>query len=688
MANTYTIRAGDNLTKIASQYGTTVQGLQSLNPTITNPNVIMAGASLNVPGAAPAVYSSNPAANQVSGNQSTLMSYQRNFTPVPQTNSSSVGSTTSSKPTVTTPAGTSSAPTGNPLSVTSTNPALQSIIDQANNLIKTSGVQLSPENQALLNQINGIDTDIKSNVADAQTASNNNQYQSLNDYIKQAQELETKRDTAIQELTKQLGPLRDRYMASLAPSALENDLGNQLAGINKKIADFDVSTQEGQLNEFGLGRPLALSTGRAERLGQQAALTRTSYVNEANALLTRLGLAQEARTAESKGLAAGLGFLADDIELQGKAYDRLQTQEQNVFNRFKDLNTIQRQNAADMLESLKGYDPSKLSSEVRTQIAQIAEQRGIPSDAIFAGLQTQFDEQQLNILTKKGDMALQQAQIRNINSQIVERGAGDGDITFSGATKPTKTFEEFIKEKGQELKQSIVNKEKYRPEYEEKYGSGSAVDYSAILNTILGSGKFTKDQAKAVKNSVLNGEDPFTVIKNQAKNIAGATEGRQIANYEIAKQQLQDVESLLGSYYANGGKTSLLKGKYEKVVNKLGEVKDPKLVEIATQISSALQIYRNAVSGTAYSVQEGKDIESIFPGINKSEGLNKAILRGRMAAFDSSIDGSYKAILGNGYEALKKANEPKPTTSAEEPTRVYKGQTYTWNAQRNGWQLQ
>ncbi|MED1094716.1 LysM domain-containing protein [Bacillus capparidis] len=43
----YTIKAGDNLTKIAKKYSTSVQRLQSLN-NIKNPNVIIAGKKIRV----------------------------------------------------------------------------------------------------------------------------------------------------------------------------------------------------------------------------------------------------------------------------------------------------------------------------------------------------------------------------------------------------------------------------------------------------------------------------------------------------------------------------------------------------------------------------------------------------------------------------------------------------------------
>lgn len=49
--STYTIKSGDTLSGIASKYGTDVSTLMSLNPYITNANLIYAGKTLNLPGA-------------------------------------------------------------------------------------------------------------------------------------------------------------------------------------------------------------------------------------------------------------------------------------------------------------------------------------------------------------------------------------------------------------------------------------------------------------------------------------------------------------------------------------------------------------------------------------------------------------------------------------------------------------
>ena len=47
----YTIKSGDTLSKIARDNNTTVADLQRANPSITNPNLIYAGNTINIPDA-------------------------------------------------------------------------------------------------------------------------------------------------------------------------------------------------------------------------------------------------------------------------------------------------------------------------------------------------------------------------------------------------------------------------------------------------------------------------------------------------------------------------------------------------------------------------------------------------------------------------------------------------------------
>lgn len=179
--------------------------------------------------------------------------------------------------------------------------------------------------------------------------------------------------------------------------------------------------------------------------------------------------------------------------------------------------------------------------------------------------------------------------------------------------------------------------------------------YTNAINTILGSAKFSKDQAKAVKTAIENGEDPLAVIKNNAKNIMGQTLATDLDKAETAKAQLEAIDRSLKKYYANGGDTGIFKGNYEKTLNKLGETKDPKLVGIATEIALAMQAYRLAVTGTAASVQEDARIDNVFPGITSGQVLNNARTQATIRSFDTKIDQAYRNTLGSNYDALKKS---------------------------------
>jgi hypothetical protein len=188
-------------------------------------------------------------------------------------------------------------------------------------------------------------------------------------------------------------------------------------------------------------------------------------------------------------------------------------------------------------------------------------------------------------------------------------------------------------------------------------GGGIKGKNSGIAETIIASGKFTAQQASSIRNAINNGEDPVAVIKNNAKNIMGQTLATDLDKAETALSQLESIDSVLKDYYAKGGKTDIFKGNYEKVLNKLGEVKDPKLVEIATEIALAMQAYRLAVTGTAASVQEDARIDNVFPGITDGEILNNAKTKATIKSFNNKIDSSYRNTLGSAYDSLKQVEK-------------------------------
>ena len=195
---------------------------------------------------------------------------------------------------------------------------------------------------------------------------------------------------------------------------------------------------------------------------------------------------------------------------------------------------------------------------------------------------------------------------------------------------------------------------------------------SAIAEQVIASWSFTKTQADAIRNSIKNWENPEAVIKNQAKNLMTAADKSNTQWIEQALWQMNSLQSALTSFYNAGWDTNLLKWKYEEVLNNLGEVSDPKLVTLATQIQRSLQSYRKNITGTAYGIQEWQDIEKVFPGIKKWKILNDAITEGNIKSMQSDIDNAYISVLYWAYDKIKSpvSNAKSSVSMANNPTTV------------------
>ena len=225
-----------------------------------------------------------------------------------------------------------------------------------------------------------------------------------------------------------------------------------------------------------------------------------------------------------------------------------------------------------------------------------------------------------------------------------------------------------------DLKSRILSRQKIEENNQSggtSYGFGS----NPALDVILGSGKFTKDQKNLIIQSIQSGSDPTTVILNQAKGLMNGPEATSVTKSEQALASMQSLDSLLKQYYSNGGKTSLLSGTYENVLNKLGTLKDPKLVGIGVSIATALQKYRNAVSGTAFSVQEGREMKSVFPSITNTQGLNDVITQARINSLKDEVDSAYRLVLGSAYDSLQQNG----TGGSTGDIRVINGQQFKLN---------
>lgn len=412
-----------------------------------------------------------------------------------------------------------------------------------------------------------------------------------------------------------------------------NDLNTQLQGLNDQAtalqneASYTIPNQE-QLNAEGRGitagglAPIQASDLRKNQIKQGAIATQALTVKSAlygaqgNLLLAK-DAADKAATAQYEDQQrqidyekAQLDAIAPQLNKEEKAQAAIQTakladRQAQIDNAKEDKKTI----IALATAALKN-NPNDPTAQYAAQQALAESNQQQPNLQKVLGLIGKYQSDPIATEQAIASLAYTRAQTAKLRADTA--AAGVPSITNPDATK-----------------------------------------YAGALSVILGSTKLTKEQKLTLVNEVNNGADPVAILKNQAKQVMTGANQTKVESYETAQESLKNIAANLDAFYAAGGKTNIVAGNYEKAINKLGEVNDPKLVELATQIQQGLQIYRNAVSGTAYSVQEGADIASIFPGIQKGQLLNNSIIAGRLRAFDDGIDGAYRGVLGSTYDDLK-----------------------------------
>jgi hypothetical protein len=150
---------------------------------------------------------------------------------------------------------------------------------------------------------------------------------------------------------------------------------------------------------------------------------------------------------------------------------------------------------------------------------------------------------------------------------------------------------------------------------------------------------------------------------------SGQAEGVKVGSKERTIELFGEIQNLLEDYEKSGGDTGILKGSYEKVLNRLGRTQDPKLVDIASKISTSLIAYRRDNTGTAYSDQEGREYKAIFPDISSVNLANMAKINSLVDTFNGDIDHFYSRKLGDFYD-----KNIKDVTQTEEQVQKQEGQ--------------
>lgn len=478
------------------------------------------------------------------------------------------------------------------------------------------------------------------------------------DYIKSLLDLQDNRETSAESYAK-----AQRETGILQKQQLVSDLTGELNGIVAK-------GQAAQLSLTGQGRgiPEAIIGGQQAQIGRETAIAALPVQAQLSAAQGNLEMAEQ-------NLNTLFKIYSDDA-------DRAYTNKKEIFKAVYDFGDAKDKRALDKLDKQedRNYQATKDLIKSKEAIAIEAAKNGASASTLSKiANATDFASA---ISSAGSSLVTSSNEITDINGRkaLVNKKTGavkylDGsgtDITIRKVNgTPVDGYKLIAGDDpyfiAQKYGTDMTGLKALNPSISDwnniQIGTtinvpSKSVGVNQALQTILGSAKFTKDQKADLINAINNGQDPLTVIKNQAKNIMGQTLATDLDKAEIAKQQLENIDKSLKTYYANGGSTSIFSGNYEKTLNKLGSTTDPKLVGIVTEIALAMQAYRLAVTGTAASVQEDARIDNVFPGITNGEVLNNARTQATIRSFDTKIDAAYRNTLGSAYDDLKANSTP------------------------------
>mgnify|MGYP001569517076 CR=1 FL=1 len=391
MPNQYKILEGDTLSQIALTNKTDIPTLQKLNPQITDPNLIIAGQSLNLPqavsatdsvGPAPIVATSDLARNKFNENiNNVLPKMESGFVSKPQTTEGfadyakqkgfeinpQTKEVINPSPELIDEFNKKFITTSGAISIKSDNPAFQNIIDQTNEVIKklqADGQPLPPEIQQKLNAINDFQAQKTSAVSEARTAADNKDAAKMDASLAKAKEADVAIKSEIETMRADLKTKQAEYIASLKPSEAETLLKQKLNTLRT----------ERQLLPLELRKEGIPAAGIASR---QIEDERVRAIQESN-LLFEIGLEQEARQFKTLSAEKQLGFIRDDINLQMKIQDNLDQKEKDVLTEARDLRKDSLSAMSTILKSFEGLAWEDLDVESQAELIETTKQFNIP----------------------------------------------------------------------------------------------------------------------------------------------------------------------------------------------------------------------------------------------------------------------------------------------------------------------
>lgn len=206
-------------------------------------------------------------------------------------------------------------------------------------------------------------------------------------------------------------------------------------------------------------------------------------------------------------------------------------------------------------------------------------------------------------------------------------------------------------------------------------GGGSSNQYSSDLDAIIGNTvatiptKFGQEQFQTQLSRARNDADKISLIGSVVLKNAPAPVKQDFSNQAIAVSNIDKAIAEID----NGAKSGFINSKLQKGFNLVGKDYDPSLAAIASYITSAIQPYRNSVTGAAWGSQEEGEYQQLFGSTTYSPTeLKQRLERLKQIMKDKSAQGLNVYVnpmdtYANPFESTSGAYTPidinQPTSS-------------------------
>lgn len=188
---------------------------------------------------------------------------------------------------------------------------------------------------------------------------------------------------------------------------------------------------------------------------------------------------------------------------------------------------------------------------------------------------------------------------------------------------------------------------------EKKANTGLKGAYKNAFGSVLAQGFSKEERAGNTEeiNRLLDDGDTAgakNLLLRLSLDRADAATRATVEGREDAIAAVNELDGALQRFASKGGKTGLISGNVEDFYNNvLKTTKNPELAGIANDITLAVQSYRKAISGAAFTPSEAEEYKSVFPSEGKSPELNRAKIDSLKRVFGRNQDNFYRRQMGD-----------------------------------------